>query len=524
MSMNRRERQVKESDERYDRPRTVRGASTETTRHHRALVVLTLAGVLFGTVISPAQPRAGQRQPIRAASPLLYYESNPSQIIETFALMREANAGSSAAMHELGYRYLFGRGIAADTAKAAEWIIRAADRGMALAEYNAGILHTHAIGVPWNPFQAFQWFRKAAEKDQPAALYIYGLLHTDGLLVRPHWGRAWSLVAEAASKGYEPAKEMLVEFRRLGIDTLRMKSRIATDTSASLLYLQFGQTSNPTVSDTTLARELAREVPADRDGPSSAVVEQRSDAAELSWILRQAERGIPEAHVVLARIYEKGIGVPKDLVRAAVHYQRANRLDSPRAPAMLAELTHQDAFIRELTERTLSGDRDARYVWASLAAIGFDERIGIPQARKMLEENTTTSPRHGNSLLELGMWYATGRHVKQDPAMAVALWQKADSAGVKEGRIRSLLALLALDRETAGRSATFIRSEADSGSVLAQAALAFCLEQGVGMAASQPEAASMYRKAAQRGSQMAYRNLRRMYDALRPDLEEFRIE
>jgi hypothetical protein len=244
----------------------------------------------------------------------------------------------------------------------------------------------------------------------------------------------------------------------------------------------------------------------------------------LAWIHRQADRGIPEAHVVLGRIYEKGIGTPKDLVRAAVSYQRANRLDSPRAPALLAELTHQDAFVRDLTERTLTGDRDARYVWASLAAIGFDERIGIPQARKMLEENIAAVPPHGNSLLELGMWYATGRHVKQDPAMAMALWLRADSAGLAEGRMRTLLALLALDREMASRSVAFIRTEADSGSVLAQAALAFCLEQGIGMTASRPEAASMYRKAAQRGSQMAYLNLRRMYDELRPKDEEFRIE
>jgi hypothetical protein len=491
---------------------------------HQLSISIFILSLFASTREAPAQPRTTQRSPIRAGSPLLYYESSLSQIVETFALMREANGGNPNAMHELGYRYLLGRGIAADTAKAAEWILKAANRGMALAEYNAGILHMHALGVPWNPFEAFRWFRAAAEKDQPAALYIYGLLHTDGLLIKPDWRRAWSLVAEAASKGHETAKEMLVEFRRLGIDTLRMNSRAAVDTSPSLLYLQFGETSNPRVSDTTLARELAREVPAERDLSANETTQQDSDASELAWIERQAERGLPEAHVVLGRIHEKGIGVGKDLVRAAVHYQRANRLDSPRAPALLAELAHRDDFIRDLTERTLTGDPDARYVWASLVAIGFDERIGISQAQKMLEVNIATIPPHGNSLLELGMWYATGRHVKQDPAMAMALWRRADSAGLVEGRLRTLLALLALDRETASRSAAYIRSEADSGSVLAQAALAFCLEQGIGMPVSQPEAASMYRKAAQRGSQMAYLNLRRMYDALRPVSEEFRIE
>ncbi len=483
-------------------------------------VAMILVVVASAAVI--AQSRVA-RTPIRAASPLLYYEANPAQVIETFALMREASSGSSAAQHELGYRYLLGRGIAADTAKGAEWILKAADRGMALAEYNAGILYTHALGVPWNPFEAFRWFRAAAEKDQPAALYIYGLLHTDGLLIRPNWPRAWTLVAEAAAKGYEPARDMLAEFHRLGIDTMRTNARAAADTSPGLLYLQFGPTTNAKVSDTTLARELAREVPSVRDDAASPN-QSSSVTTELNWLNQQADRGIPEAHVVLGRIFEKGIGVPRDPVRAAVHYQRANRLDSPRAPALLADLSGRDDFVRTLTERTLAGDRDARYVWASLAAIGFDERIGIPQAKRFLEENIAASPPHTLSFLELGMWFATGRHVPQDPSKAVALWRRADSGGVLEGRLRAVLASLVLEPDSAVRSVPFIRSEADSGSVLAQAALAFCLERGIGMKPSLPDAASMYRKAAQRGSQMAYVNLRRMYDALRPVAEEFEIE
>ena len=89
---------------------------------------------------------------------------------------------------------------------------------------------------------------------------------------------------------------------------------------------------------------------------------------------------------------------------------------------------------------------------------------------------------------------------------------------------RSALAALVLGGPAATDLVSYIRAEADSGSVLAQAALGYCLERGIGMSARRPDAAAMYRKAAQRGSQMAYRALRNMYDALRPGEAEFRIE
>ncbi len=486
------------------------------------MAIFFVMSILF-TNSAVTQSRTG-RNVVRASSPLLYYESSPAQLIETFALMREANNGSLAAQHELGYRYLAGRGVSADTVKGAEWILKAANRGMALAEYNAGILYTHALGVPWNPFEAFRWFRRAAAQDQPAALFVLGLMHTDGLLIPQDWARAWSLVNEASEKGYEPAKEMLVQFRRLNVDTTR-KVEKEDDRSIGLYYLQFAPVADAKVSDSTLARELAREVPVQRnEALTDRVLPTEWDENELDWLVAQAERGIPEAHTVLARIYERGIGVKLDLVRAAIYYLRANRLDSPRAPALLADLVERDEFVRALTERTLAGDPDARYVWAALAAIDFDRRIGPAQAQKLLEENIASRPPHALSMLELGMWYATGRNVQQDPARAVSLWDQAYAAGLNEGRIRSVMATLLLRGASSSGLYPFIRSEADSGSVLAQAALGFCLEKGIGVTASQPEASTMYRKAATRGSQTAYRALRAMYDAVRPPEAEFKIE
>ncbi len=63
----------------------------------------------------------------------------------------------------------------------------------------------------------------------------------------------------------------------------------------------------------------------------------------------------------------------------------------------------------------------------------------------------------------------------------------------------------------------------DDGSVLSQVALGYCYEQGFGVRRSSAEAARWYRAGAQRGSQDAYRALRRMHDALRPEEPQFVI-
>ncbi|PJA95887.1 MAG: hypothetical protein CO129_09505 [Ignavibacteriales bacterium CG_4_9_14_3_um_filter_34_10] len=64
---------------------------------------------------------------------------------------------------------------------------------------------------------------------------------------------------------------------------------------------------------------------------------------------------------------------------------------------------------------------------------------------------------------------------------------------------------------------------ANSGSVLSQAYLGFCYENGIGIKQQKSEAERLYRLAAKRGNQAAYNSLKRMYDELRPESEEFKI-
>jgi len=49
--------------------------------------------------------------------------------------------GDVLAQHELGIRYLIGRGAAPDTAKAAYWIKKAADQNYGPALFDMGIIY-----------------------------------------------------------------------------------------------------------------------------------------------------------------------------------------------------------------------------------------------------------------------------------------------------------------------------------------------------------------------------------------------
>jgi TPR repeat protein len=69
-----------------------------------------------------------------------------------------------------------------------------------------------------------------------------------------------------------------------------------------------------------------------------------------------------------------------------------------------------------------------------------------------------------------------------------------------------------------------VRAGAGAGSLLAELALGFCYEEGVGVKARTATAARYYRTAAARGSSDAFRALLRMLDAVRPAERQFTLQ
>lgn len=462
------------------------------------------------------------------------------QLWQGLMLVRGANSGDPAAQEELGFRYFLGKGFPPDTVKAAYWIEKAADQNMSIAQYNFGVFLNNGWGVPWNPFKAFERFKAAAEDSLPEGEFAYALFYTDNLVVPRDWAIAyrWLRVAEAAK--YEPAKNVIDEFIRRGVPIFPDSARAqATEQDSSSnaavqpiepLYLDYGPDTTTHVDDLTLLNEAYREGNEKfRKALGISKIFDRGaekDTTAISVIESAASVGSPEALAILGRCYERGAGVPRDRILAAEQYLRAARMDSRHGLALLLHLVREKGFSEEVEARTKAGDDDAAFVWAGLTELGLDNRLLDSQAFHLLQIGAQHD--HIPSLIELGRCYYTGQWTARDPALGAKCWQRAAEDGSRDAEIRLAAAAVLADSNRADSTIAdtiniLITGSAD-GSSIAQLALGYSYEHGVGVPKNTPLAVRLYRDCAQRGSESAYRALKNMYDRLRPEGKEFDVD
>jgi len=502
--------------------------------------------VLLGAVACPAPPLRAQdksdspvfkkyRPP--AGPPLVESSDALYQMWQTFVVTRKANAGDVLAQHELSLRYLLGRGAAADTVRAAYWMRRAADAHYTPAVFNYGIMCYNGWGVPWDPFEAYRLFRASALKQMPEAEYAMAQFLTEDLVLPRNYDSAYAWVRRAADAGYAPAKEALLRMERAGVgpghaDTAKQAQGKAPNTG--LVFIDFPQDEEPVSGDSLLLKEAIQNAsPSLRKalGLSKMLdAESPADSATIAAMVRAGDAGSPEALTVLARSYEKGIGVPRDPVRACALYVRAIRLDSPRAPELLTKLLEQKSTLPHVRVESGKGEPAAEFAWAGLSALGFDGTLAQAQAYLSGDEAFKLLEKAGErnytpALVEEGLAYYAGRWVPRNMEKAMDLWTRAASLGSKDAMVRIALTTLRAPADTSGRkeAVQILAKAAEEGSVLAEVGLGYCYETGTGVPRKDAEAAFYYRAASMRGSQDAFRALRRMHDAIRPDDPEFRV-
>jgi TPR repeat protein len=335
---------------------------------------------------------------------------------------------------------------------------------------------------------------------------------------------------------------MLKEFEKkqlLAVDSAgpMVRGDSVTSLQTQLVFLDFDRDTSSETSDRILLKEALQSGGEDvRKALGLRKLMEDSldvDSASIAAIRRAGEEGSPEALAVLGRCHERGIQAEKDLVTAALCYIRAIRLDSPRASELLwrllqdEDITDSRSFFRILKARGAQGNADARYVWACLRALGFDGLlvradawVSDDQALQFLRQSSDQG--HLPSMIELGLCLYAGRWVSEDQVAAMEMWTRAAHLGSNEARIRLAITTVRNGREVA-EALTTLMNASRSGSVLADVALAYCYERGVGVEVTKGLAASLYRSAAQRGSQDAFRALKRMYDELRPPDKSFQV-
>jgi TPR repeat protein len=468
---------------------------------------------------------------------------------QAFITERKAVAGDPVAQHEIGIRYLLGRGVDPDTAKGAYWTARAAAQNVLPARYNLGILTYHGWGVEWNPFESFRQFAYCAEHDMVEAQYTLGEFYTQNLVVSLDWEKAVFWVGKAAQAGFTPAKKALEEIKKRmpqpeasrgsATKTVNADSTLRRQQDSSLaslpIFLDAGDDSVSRGEELRVLRNALRGADPEVQealGISRIIDENMDlDSLGLDYIRNAAEGGSPEALAVLGRCYERGIQVRPDPVTAAFFYIRAIRMDAPKAGVLLWSLLQKRESVPALKSEAHAGNDTARYCWAALRGLGFDgvlmqhdAFLTDHQAVQFLD--SAAGHGHLQAMIELGLCYYGGRWVAQNQPRAFSLWQQAAAMGSREAEVR--LAAVTIQsggsEENLERCVELLRRAVRDGSLLAETALGYCYETGRGVAVSATEAARLYRSGARRGSQDAYRALRRMHDTIRPAEEQFRIE
>lgn len=193
-----------------------------------------------------------------------------------------AEAGVGRAQYFAGVAYAEGLGVPASLPTAIAWWMRASERGVAPAEEALASLRQLALGRTRRPLAE----RQAAEE-----------------AFRDYRASLWSGVRDVAREGDESAGLALARHRRPEAVVLLIREAAALDEAAQQQL------------ETLYEHGLAGAVPA-------------YDSRILAWFQTAAGEGLTRPRIALARVYGRGLGVPRDV---------------PRAVALLRAIPHEDA-------------------------------------------------------------------------------------------------------------------------------------------------------------------------------------
>ncbi len=481
--------------------------------------------------------------------PVFYRPDLSYQILQQFRLIQQANSGDPIAQHELGLRLLFGDGITADTVSAVNWIRRAALQNLNAAMYNYGLMLLNGIGVEWNPFEAFKFFKNSSIQNFAPAQYITGILYTDNLIVPRDWRQAFYWINKSKSNGYSVEDDIIKlldeklpksfkdslsnnqisyssESKKYNseMDSHQEYSAKSLDESIGLSFIDFDAKEKvETIAEEDLIRDLLLiDIIKDSLSYNIKIAKGFINTLGLEKLSTLSQYDIPEVFTFLGYLHKQGIILPRDELTAIEYFIRAIRYDSPKAPLFMLEIIQNKTFISTLKNELINKNNAAKFVWYGLARYGFLDDIILKDAYEMLNESARNL--YVNSINELALNYYVGNYFQKDVNKAIELWRIAENLGSCEATLRILLSKIFDDSKTLDKNViNSMLSFEEKGSVLAQVALGFCYENGRGVLRNKAMSVKYYRKAAQRGNLFAFERLKNLYDSIRPNLTEFRV-
>ena len=225
-------------------------------------------------------------------------------------LEKQANAGNTDAMHELGQCYQDGRGVNKNLEKAFRWFKQADDAGNSwgsFAIYDLGINYQGGYyGVGKNLEKAADMFWEAAYRGSSRAMYQLGVCYRDGKGVDQNDEKAASLFQQAAKRGSSAAMHELGVLYRDGLGGMDKNLEKAADMFRK-------------AADRGYSAAMHELGVCYRDGKG---VDKNLETA-ASLFQQAADSRYSPAMYQLGLCYRDGRGVDQDLEKAASLFQQA---------------------------------------------------------------------------------------------------------------------------------------------------------------------------------------------------------
>lgn len=260
----------------------------------------------------------------------------------------------------------------------------------------------------------------------------------------------------------------------------RAKSKVIPALKSTIKTVPLGATK-------PLPKSTLGPIMADPSGDDAAYIafDQGQYLTALRLAKAGAERDEPQALTLMGRIYESGLGVPIDTLKAANLYRRG------------AEL----------------GDTEALFAFAVMLASGRGIQKNVKGAADLFERAARTG--HPEANYNLGLLFIAGTGKPENPRRALMHIQYAAQKGIAAAQYD----LAALYRKGHGvgadayQATRWLRAAAQSGMAAAQYEYAVQLLQGRGFNRDKPDILTYMTDAAQQGIAGAQNRLAHIYAA-----------
>ncbi len=143
----------------------------------------------------------------------------PPETIGSESLRRAAASGDAVAQFIVAGRYLDGKPVPRDFAKAAYWYREAAARGLAPAQYRFAILFERGTGVAQDMAAALLWYERAAASGNIKAMHNAAVIAAGGKLGKSDYARAFKWFSAAAAHGLKDSQFNLAVLYERGLGT-----------------------------------------------------------------------------------------------------------------------------------------------------------------------------------------------------------------------------------------------------------------------------------------------------------------